>query len=295
MRISKTLYRLLVVILSLTLIISGTFVARYYLGSAQQKEEYDELAGLVEQVRSETQPQATLPQQSENTPASTDPTEPAEPVMLAEYAAVWEKNPDTVGWITIEGTPVNYPVMQTPDRTDYYLTRNFNKQESAQGCIYVRESCDVFAPSDNVTIYGHHMKDGSMFGSLKKFQKKSFWEEHHSIRFDTLYERHSYTVFAVFATTASVGKGFSYHTFEYAEDAADFDDFIASCKALSFYDTGITPSAFPPANIPIRTGGWWSWPSVTRRHLQIQNSGWLNSPLTDIPILRKMFVRGDPI
>lgn len=240
MKINKTLYRLLVALLTVTLIVSGTFVVRYFMDSAQQKEKYDELAALVEDARKETLPEAP----AEATPAEPESTEilaPTEPVMLAEYAALYEKNPDTIGWITIDGTPVNYPVMQTPDRTDYYLHRNFNHEQSSQGCIYVRETCDVFAPSDNVTIYGHHMKDGSMFGSLKKFQKKSFWEEHHSIRFDTLYERHTYTVFAVFATSASVGQGFAYHSFEYAEDAADFDDFIATCKKLSFYDTGITP------------------------------------------------------
>ena len=241
MKINKTLYRLLVAILTVTLLVSGFFVVRYFMGSSQQKEKYDELAALVEEARKETLPSEPGVQVRPAEPESTETPAPTEPVMLAEYAALYEKNPDTVGWITIEGTPVNYPVMQTPDRTDYYLNRNFSKEQSAQGCIYVRETCDVFTPSDNVTIYGHHMKDGSMFGSLKKFQKKSFWEEHHSINFDTLYERHTYTVFAVFATSASVGQGFAYHSFEYAEDEADFDNFIATCKKLSFYDTGITP------------------------------------------------------
>lgn len=247
MKIGNILYRLLVFGLTVTLIVSGSFVARYVIDSLQQKEEYDELAVLMEQARSETRPQANpvkdvpISAPAANAPASTEPTEPTEPVMLPEMAAVYEKNPDTVGWLKIEGTPVNYPVMQSPDRTDFYLKHNFSGQASVHGCLYARESCDVFTPSDNVTIYGHHMKDGSMFGSLKRYTSQSFWEKYRTVQFDTLYERHTYTIFAVFTTTASVGEGFGYHRFENAIDEADFNDFITQCKQLSLIDTGITP------------------------------------------------------
>lgn len=241
MKRNTFLYNTLIVILTATLIFSGVQVALYVIDALQQKDTYDELAAMVEQSRSETaapvEPamDATIPE------GATEPEEPTEPVMLAEYAALYEKNPDTVGWLKIEGTPINYPVMQTPGRVDYYLKRNFNGEHSEHGCLYVRESCDVFTPSDNVTIYGHHMKDGSMFAGLKKYLSESFWEANPTVHFDTLYERHTYTIFAVFTTTASVGEGFAYHSFEYAEDEADFNDFISTCKALSLYDTGITP------------------------------------------------------
>ena len=246
MKFSKLLYWLLIVILAAVFLISGSFVARYAIDALSQKEEYDALAQIVEQARSETVPptEPPVPAEPDSDPAPEAPSEPAEPTepsLLPEYAALYEKNTDMVGWLTIDGTSVNYPVMQTPDRVDYYLKRNFSGAYSAHGCLYARESCDVFAPSDNVTIYGHHMNDGSMFASLKKFRYQSFWEEHHAVQFDTLYEHHTYTVFAVFTTTASLGKGFAYHQFENAKDEADFDDFIATCKELSLYDTGITP------------------------------------------------------
>ena len=237
---SKVLYYALIFVLVVTLVISGTQVAGYLIDARQQKEAYDELAALVEQSRLETIPPAK-PGPDTPTSAPDAPTAPTEPVMLPEYALLYEKNPDTIGWMMIEGTPINYPVMQTPDRVDYYLKRDFSGAYSAHGCLYARESCDVFAPSDNVTIYGHHMKDGSMFAKLDKFRDQSFWEEYHTIQFDTLYEHHTYTIFAVFTTTASVGEGFAYHQFEEAADEADFDAFITACKALSLYDTGITP------------------------------------------------------
>ena len=145
------------------------------------------------------------------------------------------------GWMTIDGTPIHYPVMQSPDRVDFYLDHNFDRAKNGHGCLYVRESCDVFAPSDNLTIYGHHMRNGTMFARLDNYLKKDFYEKYPSIRFDTLYERHTYTIFAVFTTTASVGRGFAYHLFEDAADEADFQDFVSTCKSLSLYETGITP------------------------------------------------------
>ena len=253
MNISKFLYRLVIIFLVATLLISGSFVVRYIFDGLQQKSEYDALAAQVAAARQEAarQTDSVVPDTpgipAPTSGAVTDPeqlntgTESAEPGMLPEYAALYEENTDLVGWMTIEGTPIDYPVMQTPDRVDYYLHRNFKKESNSHGCLYVRETCDVFEPSDNVTIYGHHMKDGSMFASLKKFRKQEFWEEYHTIDFDTLYERHSYTIFAVFTTTASVGEGFTYHRFEYAADEAEFDQFVSTCKALSLYDTGITP------------------------------------------------------
>ena len=253
MKIQNLLYRLLVLFLIATMVISGCMVFRYVADSMQQKKEYDALAELVEQARSDAAPQApaaTTPRVPDATsdissgPEATEESPPAEAEgdsILPEYALPYQKNSDLVGWMTIDGTPINYPVMQTPDRVDYYLHRNFEKKESSHGCLYVRESCDVFAPSDNLTIYGHHMKDGSMFASLDKYRKMEFWEEYPEIQFDTLYNRQTYTIFAVFKTTASVGEGFTYHLFEDAADEAEFNDFVSTCKKLSFYDTGITP------------------------------------------------------
>lgn len=250
MRIKNLLYWLLVILLSATMVISGCKVFRYLADSAQQKKEYDTLAELVEQARADAvsqTPPATAPQLTDDMSSAHEIPEGAPPAqaegnsVLPEYVLPYQKNSDLVGWMTIDGTPINYPVMQTPDRVDYYLHRNFEKKESSHGCLYVRESCDVFAPSDNLTIYGHHMKDGTMFASLDKYRKMEFWEEYPEIQFDTLYTRQTYTIFAVFKTTASVGEGFSYHRFEDAEDEAEFNQFVSTCKKLSFYDTGITP------------------------------------------------------
>lgn len=240
---------LLVLIAALMVVFaaSAAYLLHYLTQSKVQKAKFDELAELVASI------QATAPSLSPEAPnAGADaPLTPGEPQpaageesaggMLPEYAPLYEMNPDLVGWISIDGTVIDYPVMQTPDRVDYYLKRNFYGESSAQGCIYIREACDVFAPSDNLTIYGHHMRDGSMFASLSTYTRRETWEKVDTIHFDTLYERHTYRIFAVFKTTASVGQGFSYHLFSDAQDEGAFQEFVAQCKALSLYDTGITP------------------------------------------------------
>ena len=248
MKAGKIIYIILVILLTAVFFVSGYHVAKYYIESRQQKAHYDDLASIVESIQSaETEtdfPRPTQPQATDaNSPANsaTEENTSAEPQILPEYQPLYDMNPHLVGWIKIDNTPINYPVMQTPAEKDYYLYRNFDKVHSDRGCIYVPEFCDVFTPSDNVTIYGHNMRDGSMFASLSKYERKSFWQDNSLIAFDTLYGHHTYQIFSVFRTTASVGQGFDYHNFANAADESQFNEFIANCKALSLYDTGITP------------------------------------------------------
>jgi hypothetical protein len=149
--------------------------------------------------------------------------------MLPGYKELYERNPDTIGWLKILNSVVDYPVMQTPNAKDYYLQRDFNKEDSKRGCLYVREECDVFAPSDNVTIYGHTMADGSMFACLNAYTNKKAWDNNSLIFFDTLTEYHTYKIFAVFKTSANIGQGFAYHQFV---DAATEEEFNELCEFL---------------------------------------------------------------
>ena len=236
----KILFIVTLVILLGVFIFSGIYVADYYINSAKQKVEFDELANLVESIQAQ-QPSEYAPlfdPDGEGQAMPTESTEPTQPGLLPEYAPLFEINPDMVGWMKIEDTRINYPVMQTPDRPDYYLYRNFNKENSAQGCLYARELCDITTPSDNITIYGHCMNDGSMFEGLHDYLDKDFFLEHGIIHFDTLTEHHEYQIFAVFKTTASIGEGFSYHEFV---NEKEFTSFVSVCKNLSFYETGFTP------------------------------------------------------
>jgi sortase B len=235
----KVLYIVTIVLLLAVFCFSGFQVVNYFLESKEQAAQFDELAALKDKATEATE--AIKETKPAETVEDTEPTEETEPVMLPEYAELYEMNQDLAGWMKIEGTEIDYPVMHTPGNTDYYLKRNFFGEESARGCLYAREECDLSEPSDNVTIYGHNMMDGSMFNNLLRYDEKKAWEKNSIIQFDTLYEKHEYEIFAVFKTTASIGEGFSYHQFVDAQSEEEFDKFIATCKQLAFYDTGITP------------------------------------------------------
>ena len=156
-----------------------------------------------------------------------------------KYRAVQEQNSDFVGWLSVPGTNIDYPVMQTVDEPNFYLKRGFDKQYSDYGVPYVQENCDI-ALSDNCVIYGHHMNNGTMFTDLCKYENEDFYREHKTIHFDTLSGFGEYEIVAVFKTVAYSEQGFKYYHFTRAESAEDFDDYIAQCKALSLYDTGVT-------------------------------------------------------
>ena len=105
--------------------------------------------------------------------------------------------------------------------------------------LYVQENCDL-AASDNIIIYGHHIKGGKMFGSLDKFTSKSFYEKHKIIQFKTLTDESQYQIIAVLKTVAYSASGFRYYDFVNAEDEADFNAYVSRCKELALFDTGVT-------------------------------------------------------
>ena len=251
----KWLYYLLILILAAVFLFSGWNIAAYYLEGMSSQGAYDDLAQQMEDAKQQTgepvyytpptQPAPTTPPTESpdpsgetlppTEPAATEPEETKPPVILQEYAPLYLQNTDLVGWIQIEGTVINYPVMQTPEEPDYYLKRNFDGEYSDWGCVYVEEFCDVFTPSDNVTIYGHHMYDGSMFTALTRYNDRDFLAAHPYIIFNTLLERHTYEIIAVFTTTASVGEGFRYNAFVNADSEEEFDAYVSQCKQLSLY------------------------------------------------------------
>lgn len=237
----KVLYMVTIVLLLAVFCFSGFQVVNYFVESKAQAEKFDELAALKDKATENTEALQNTEEKATEPSEETEPTGETEPTILPEYAELYEMNNDLAGWIKIEGTEVDYPVMHTPTNPDYYLKRNFFGEDSARGCIFAEDECDVNLPSDNITLYGHNMMDGSMFNNLLRYDEKKTWEKNSIIQFDTLYEKHEYQIFAVFKTTASIGEGFKYHRFVDAENEEDFNNFVDTCKKLAFYDTGITP------------------------------------------------------
>ena len=211
------------VIFSALFLLSSAMLYRYDTQQKQSADTFLEAAALVQ-----TEPPA----------ANAEDVVVEEPTMTAgeKYAGVYEQNRDFVGWLSIPGTNINYPVMQTADRPNHYLKRGFDGRASDYGVPYIQENC-VLGSSDNLVIYGHNMRNGSMFADLCKYQEESFYREHKTISFDTLEGFGTYEIVAVFKTAAYSQAGFKYFNFVEAADEAAFEEFMAKCRELALYDT----------------------------------------------------------
>lgn len=153
----------------------------------------------------------------------------------------YDGNEDMIGWLSISGSGIDYPVMQTPDYPDYYLVRDFFKQPSTYGCPYVQSNCDLKKPSDNIIIYSHYMKDGTMFAELEKYKDKDFYKKHKDITFEIDGKIYVYEIMSVIAQpfTTEDDKTFKFYEFVDAYDPRSFNLFVFESKDLSLYDTGV--------------------------------------------------------
>lgn len=160
--------------------------------------------------------------------------------MLPQYTELAEENPELFGWIRIDDTPVNYPVMHTPDNPEKYLRRDFAGKHSMAGTIFLDYRCS--ADSDNLIVYGHNMKNKTMFGSILNYQDNAYWKEHPIIHFDTLFEQADYEVMAAFYDRIYTTEEpcFKYYDFINAADEAAYEEAICSYREKALYDTGVS-------------------------------------------------------
>ena len=162
--------------------------------------------------------------------------------MLPQYRALYAENPDLIGWLRIDGTDIDLPVVQTPGDNEYYLRRGFDRFYAVGGTLFLDERCstDPDAPTANWLIYGHNMRDGSMFGQLTRYRDKAFYTAHPTFTFDTLYETATWQVVAAVNTTLGADE-LPYYTFFDADNKLDWQHRVQAITGSALYDTGITP------------------------------------------------------
>lgn len=160
-----------------------------------------------------------------------------EKVMLPQYEALWEQNHDLAGWLRIEGTEIDYPVMYTPQDPTYYLRRAFDGSDAISGSLFIDAECSA----NHILIYGHNMKNGTMFEPLLSYAHEDFARQHSEIYFDTLYEEGTYEVMAAFYSQVSDQQGDEFPYYEYADlaEEARFSEYVGEIKAASLYDSGV--------------------------------------------------------
>ena len=209
----KIVYTIITILLIGLVLISSYLIFKEKKQNEKQENTFEDLIEIVEE-NIENQEERTI-----------------------DINKLYEENKDIVGWLKIDNTTINYPIMQNINDPNYYLHRDFYKNYSSYGTPYMAKQCNL--NSDNIVIYGHHMKNNKMFGELEKYKSKDFYNNHKIITFTTLEKEYSYEIFAVFKTTVYTKNTFRYYENINFENKKMYNDFINICKDKSLYQTGI--------------------------------------------------------
>ena len=178
----------------------------------------------------------------EETDSDKPKAEKPEPVRIPNpYKEKFLENEDMVGWLTLKDSPIDCPVMWTPENEEKYLHMDFNGNYSVGGCLLLDTDSALDPLTTNLIIHGHNMGNGTMFGTLSKFESEEYMEKHKFFHLHTKDYDHRYKVMAVFRSKVFYvsDECFKYYKFFEAKDEKEFEDFYNNVKEMSLYDTGV--------------------------------------------------------
>ena len=202
------------------------------------------LEALEPVIDEDYQPDATEEPEADITP---DPSPEKPPRATKEpdidsrtaFEKQQDQNKDFIAWITIPGTPVDYPVVQS-NNSDYYLSHPFTGSKSKLGCLFSLKNANYRLPGRNIAIYGHHLSaSDAMFSSLLNYKKPSYYDAHPTIHLHSLYHDSTYRIFAVLNMNIS---DWDPATASFSSDSA-FLKFVNRAQKKAMYDTGISVKA----------------------------------------------------
>lgn len=225
----KKLINIIYVICIIVFVISCFYIINYFINVQKTKSDIEEIRKIMEV--------------KENVVENTENTESGEVAestnqRIEQLKKVQEQNPDIVAWLEIEGTEINYPVLQA-DNNEYYLTRNYKKEYNFNGSIFLDYRYDFERPSDNFLIYGHNNNNGLMFDDLLAYENKSYYESHPEIKLTTTKEDATYKIIAVFKGQAyeqTSENEFQYYNYVDFENDEEYYNYIENCKKDSLYE-----------------------------------------------------------
>lgn len=223
--------KLTIFVLSILATACMVYVGIYYYQYEKNGMDYSNLAQLKKDV------DITDPEQSYTV---TIEEKKDTPPILAKYENLYKKNKKLIGWLKIDDTNIDYPVMQTVNN-EYYLDHNFNQEYDKNGSIFLDKDCNAAFPNTNMILYGHHMKSGKMFGNLNYYSKESYYKEHPRIHFDTIYEEGIYDIMFVFRSRIYNEDEvvFKYYQFIDVNSEDEFYSAMDEMARISLYDTGV--------------------------------------------------------
>lgn len=216
------------------------YVGFYGYEDYRTRKDYEEMAQLKED---NTPNYGAVPEKEESSSPTINYTKEDTdlPEVLEEYKKLYNSNKKLIGWLKIDDTNIDYPVMQT-NNNEYYLEHNINQEKDRNGALFLDKDCDIMKRSTNLIIYGHHMKSGRMFGNLDDYESERYYKKHPIIQFDTIYEKGTYEIMYVFRSRV-YNEGevvFKYYQFIDCYSEQEFNSNMQEMAALSLYDTGVT-------------------------------------------------------
>lgn len=225
----KIALSVLCLLLTVLALFSGWKIYSEISARQNEKDEFSDLTALVEPPT--TEPSATAAPEE-----TTAPEESTEPIAeLRDLTELFAQNSDCIGWLCIPGTQIDYPVMHTPEEPQRYLRQSFYGAYSQSGVPFLDFRCDE---NSNLILYGHNMRNGTMFADLTGYTDANFAAEHPVIELQTAAGLFRYTVFAV----AAVQKTDPWYDFVEASDSAEFDEQVADLLRKACYTTGVIPA-----------------------------------------------------
>ena len=161
---------------------------------------------------------------------------PTEPPPQESFAELLRYNPDTVGFLTI-GETVDLPVVQRENDNEYYLTHAYSGEEAREGALFLDGANRL--SDENLIIYGHNMRNGTMFGELSSFGEREFLLKNAVVRFDTLYENALYVPFAMFEASMDENDGHYFDVRQIVFDETTFELFVLKLRGRSVFDVPV--------------------------------------------------------
>ena len=251
----KGIHVIIYLLLSVLIVLSLIYIINFFLLKQEAKEqskllsaiEIYEKEGTKEVVQNTAEDgEENIESESEEkgeTITTEDTKEPNEETeRMLQVKQLQAQNADIVGWLEIENTNINYPVLQGTDNS-YYMTHNYKKEKSKNGSIFLNSDYNWNIPSNNLLIYGHNLGNGMMFQELLKYEKESFYQEHPIIRFTTAKEDAEYEIISAFKSRVyykSEKNVFRYYYFINSESEEKYDEFVKNAKNASLYPIDAT-------------------------------------------------------
>ncbi|MBQ3099830.1 MAG: class B sortase [Clostridia bacterium] len=213
------------------MVVSIVMIASILIRSNTEIKNFESIAEIVNNTAAvnNTDLPETDPVVSDSVDLSVDTEPEPTPIFKRNLEPIFEMNADCIGWICIPNTTVDYPVMYTPNEHQKYLRKNFEGKYSVSGTPFIQENCDL--DSDNVIIYGHNMKNGTMFSDITAYVDPSYREQHPVIEFETSRGLIGYEVISVM----QVNKNDPWYAFINATDEADYLSRVSAAMNASQY------------------------------------------------------------